>query len=159
MTIRRQRCARKGLSLKIHLGKPMALWTFNIKFPYDTQFIFRSLMFTAGEDGNLKLLTRGPAPRHPAPIYGMSPYYPTGPSKSGGACSGLNPHIWSYYLSAMTSQGTRFGKLSSSLRLEHRALRLQERLLNGIPLKTTLRLGAVLAGTSLLKPAASTWWG
>jgi hypothetical protein len=36
----------------------MAYWTFNIKFPYDTQFIFRSLMFATGEDKNLELLTR-----------------------------------------------------------------------------------------------------
>jgi hypothetical protein len=48
----------------------MAPWTFNIKFPYGTQFIFASLMFVIGEDENLKLLTRGPAPRHLTPVYG-----------------------------------------------------------------------------------------
>jgi hypothetical protein len=81
----------------------MAPWTFNIKFPYDTQFIFGSLMFAVGDDGNLELLTQGPAPRHFTLVYGISPYYPTNPSTSGGACSGLNPHAGLYYLSAMTS--------------------------------------------------------
>jgi hypothetical protein len=39
-------------------GKIMAPWTFSIKFSYSTQFTFRSLMFAAGEDKNLKLLTQ-----------------------------------------------------------------------------------------------------
>jgi hypothetical protein len=33
-------------------------------------------MFTAEEDGNLELLTRGPAPRHPTPVYEIALYYP-----------------------------------------------------------------------------------
>jgi hypothetical protein len=33
--------------------KIMPPWTFSIKFPYDTEFTFESLMFTAGEDENL----------------------------------------------------------------------------------------------------------
>jgi hypothetical protein len=37
----------------------MTPWTFNVKFLYDTQFLFRSLMFATGEDRNLELLTRG----------------------------------------------------------------------------------------------------
>jgi hypothetical protein len=77
--------------------------TFNIKFWYDTHFIFRFLMFVKGEDGNLELLTRGPAPRHPALVYGVSSYYLADPSTLGEACSGLNPHAGPYYLSAMTS--------------------------------------------------------
>jgi hypothetical protein len=91
--------------LKIHLGKSMAHWILSIKFLYDTQFIFGSLMFATGEDENLKLMTRGLAPRHPTLVYGASPYYPVDPSTSGRVCSGLNPHVGSYYLSAMTSQG------------------------------------------------------
>jgi hypothetical protein len=62
--IRRQRRARKGKVLKICPGGFMAPWTFSVKFSYDTQFIFGSLMFAAGEDGDLKLLTRGPTPSH-----------------------------------------------------------------------------------------------
>jgi hypothetical protein len=83
----------------------MTPWTLRIKFPYDTQFIFGSLMFSAGEDKNLDLLTQDPMPRHPASIYGKAPYYPANPSTSGEACSGLNPYVAPYYLSAMTSQG------------------------------------------------------
>jgi hypothetical protein len=60
-------------------------------------------MFAAREDGILELLTRGPAPRHPAPVYGKAPYYPANPSTSGGACSGLNPYVGPYYLSPMRS--------------------------------------------------------
>jgi hypothetical protein len=88
----------------------MAPWTFIIKFPYGTPFIFESLMFATGEDENLELLTQGPVPRHLAPVYGVSPYYPTDPSTSGRTCSGLNPQRWSYYLSATTSQGCPIGK-------------------------------------------------
>jgi hypothetical protein len=76
----------------------MAHCTFNIKFSYNAQYIFGSLMFATEEDENLELLTQGPAPRHPAPIYGVSLYYPADPSTSGRACSGLNPHAGPYYL-------------------------------------------------------------
>jgi hypothetical protein len=86
-------------------GWLMAPWTFSIKLPYDTQFIFRSLMFATRDDGSLKLLTQGPAPRHHAPVYGQAPYLPVNPSTSGGACSGLNPNVGPYCLSAMTSRG------------------------------------------------------
>jgi hypothetical protein len=67
-------------------------------------------MLSTGEDGKLELLIRGSATRHPAPVYGGAPYYPTDPSISGGACSSLNPHVGLYYLSAMTSQGRPIGK-------------------------------------------------
>jgi hypothetical protein len=90
----------------------MAHWIFNIKFPYDTYFIFKSLMFATGEDENCELLTQGPAPRHPVSIYGASPYYSTDPSISGGACSGLNPHAGPYYLFAIKSQGRLIRKNS-----------------------------------------------
>jgi hypothetical protein len=51
----------------------MAPWTFNVMFPYDTQFTFGALMFAAGEDRNLKLLTLGPAPERFTPVYGQAP--------------------------------------------------------------------------------------
>jgi hypothetical protein len=66
-------------------------------------------MFATREDGNLKLLTRGPTPRHPAPVYGTTPYYPANPSTSGEVCSDLNPHAGPYYLSVRTSQGLLIG--------------------------------------------------
>jgi hypothetical protein len=88
----------------------MAPWTFSLKFPYDTQFIFEPLMFTAGEDESLELLTRGPAPRYPAPVYETTPYYPVDPSTSSRAYLDLNPHAMPYYLSTMTSQGHLIGR-------------------------------------------------
>jgi hypothetical protein len=36
--------------------KIMALWTFDVKFPHDTEFIFKSLTFATEEDGDLKML-------------------------------------------------------------------------------------------------------
>jgi hypothetical protein len=104
MTRHRQRHARKGASARDPFGKIMAPWTFSIMFPCGTQFIFRSLMFTAGEDGNLELLTQGPVPKHLVPVYGKTPHYPANSSTSGGACSGMNPYAEPYYLTAMTSQ-------------------------------------------------------
>jgi hypothetical protein len=44
-------------------GWLMAPWTFSIKFPYNTQIIFGSLLFVVGEGGNLELLIQGPAPK------------------------------------------------------------------------------------------------
>jgi hypothetical protein len=104
----RQRC-QEGGSIQDPSKKIVAPWTFSIKFPYDTQCTFRSLMFAAGEDGNLELLTRGPAPKHLASVYGQAPYLPTNSSISGGACSGLNPYAGPYYLTTMTSQGLPIG--------------------------------------------------
>jgi hypothetical protein len=83
----------------------MAHWTFSIKFPYGTQFILGSLMFAAREDEDLELLTRGPAPIHPASVYGKAPNYLADPSTSGGAYLGLNPHAGPYYISTIASKG------------------------------------------------------
>jgi hypothetical protein len=69
----------------------MAPWTFDIKFHLGTQFTFGSLMFTAGEDGDLKMLPPGPASEHPA----LAPS-----STLGGACSGLDPFIGLYICTA-----------------------------------------------------------
>jgi hypothetical protein len=37
----------------------MTPWTFDMKFPLDTQFTFGSLTFVVGEDGDLKMLPQG----------------------------------------------------------------------------------------------------
>jgi hypothetical protein len=74
----------------------MAPWTFNVKFPYDTEFTFESLTFAAGEDGNLKLLTSGLALERLTPAYGQARYVPTISSTSGEGSSGLNPYTWRY---------------------------------------------------------------
>jgi hypothetical protein len=109
---RRQRRARKGEAVKIRSDGLMTPWTSDVKFPYGAQFLIGSLMFAIGEDGNLKLLPRGLAPSYCQPVYGKAPYYPADPSTSlalDNACSGLNPYVGSYYLSAMTSQGYPIG--------------------------------------------------
>jgi hypothetical protein len=38
--------------------------TFDVKFPCGTQLTFGSLTFAVGEDGDLKMLPPGPAPKH-----------------------------------------------------------------------------------------------
>jgi hypothetical protein len=45
----------------------MAPWTFDIQFPRGTEFTFRSLTFTAGEDGDLRILPLGEAAERIAP--------------------------------------------------------------------------------------------
>jgi hypothetical protein len=71
-------------------------------------------MFAAGDDGILEFITRGPAPRHLAPVYGQAPYLSANPSTSGGAWLGLNLYVGPYYLSARTSQGCLIRISSSS---------------------------------------------
>jgi hypothetical protein len=80
----------------------MAPWTFSIKFPYDTQFTFESLMFATEEDKNFKLLTQGPAPKRLALIYGQAPYLAAISSTSGGVCSCLNLYAGSYHRAVKT---------------------------------------------------------
>jgi hypothetical protein len=110
--IYRQRRVRNEEVLKIHSGGLMSPLAFNVKVPYNTQFLFELFMSTAGEDENLELPTRGPAPSHLSPVYGKAPYYSSDPSTSstsGGTCSGLNTYARPYYLSSMTSQGYPIG--------------------------------------------------
>jgi hypothetical protein len=80
----------------------MAPCTLSIKFSYDTQFTFVSLMFNAEKDRNLELLTRGPPQKHPASVYGQALYLPTCSSTSGSVCSYLNPYTGSYHRTAKT---------------------------------------------------------
>jgi hypothetical protein len=65
----------------------MALRTFDVKFPYDTQLTFRSLTFAAGEDRDLKILPPGPAPEHMALASLLT---------SGGSYLGSDPCAGSY---------------------------------------------------------------
>jgi hypothetical protein len=85
--------SRSKKALKIHPGELMAPWTFKVKFPYNTHYLFGTLMFTVGEDETLELLTWGLVASHYEPIYGEAPYYlvdsPTA-SASGRSRSGLN---------------------------------------------------------------------
>jgi hypothetical protein len=61
---------QEGGSAQDLFGKIMAPCTLDIKFPYGTRFIFRSMTFAAGEDRNLKMLSSGSAPERIAPVYG-----------------------------------------------------------------------------------------
>jgi hypothetical protein len=96
---------QEGKSTQDLSRKIMAPWTFSIKFPYVTQFTFRSLMYVTGEDEILELLTQGPTPKYLAPVYGRAPYLPASSSTSGGNCSGLNPYVGTYHRAAKTTQG------------------------------------------------------
>jgi hypothetical protein len=69
----------------------MTPWSFNIKFPLSTRFIFGSLPFATREDGDLKMLPPGPAPEHPTPALS---------SASGGASSGSDPFAGLYICTA-----------------------------------------------------------
>jgi hypothetical protein len=74
----------------------MAPWTFDVKFPLGTRFTFGSLMFTAGEDGDLKLVPPSSAPEHPAPA-------PS--STSSNTYSGLDPFAGLYIRTAKLIRG------------------------------------------------------
>jgi hypothetical protein len=87
------------------LGKIMAPWTFNVKFPCDTQFIFCSLTFTVGEDGDLKILPLGPAPKRITPTHGQDPSSSATSFASGGTCSDLDPFAGLYICTAKIIQG------------------------------------------------------
>jgi hypothetical protein len=112
--IHRQRHTTKGEALKILTVGFMAPWVYDEKFPVSTEFLFGTLMFIVGEDGNLELQVQGLPPHQWAPIYDEAPYGPTGPSStttlaSDNVCSGLNPYAGPYVLTAMTSQGYLIG--------------------------------------------------
>jgi hypothetical protein len=157
--IRRQRRTRKGEVLKIHPGELMAHWTFEVKFLFGTQFLFRILMFATGEDETLELLTRGPAPNHHQPIYGEARYYPTNPSTTstlGGGCSGLNPYAGSYAPISMTSWGHPIE--APGVQSEHRALLRRAHLPVGTWLKTIVRLWAAPSRTQSSRLIVSVWW-
>jgi hypothetical protein len=84
----------------------MAPWVFDKKFPYVTQFLLRTLMFAAREDGDLELLAQGLTPCHRELIYDEGLYYPVDPlatSASNGAHSGLNSYVGPYTLASMMS--------------------------------------------------------
>jgi hypothetical protein len=46
---------QEGEAFKICPVGLMILWVYNEKFLVGTQFLFRTLMFTVGQDGNLKV--------------------------------------------------------------------------------------------------------
>jgi hypothetical protein len=74
----------------------MAPWSFDVKFPLDTQFTFGSLTFILGEDGDLKMPPLGTAQEHPSPA-------PS--STSGCTCSGSDPFVGLYIHTTKLIQG------------------------------------------------------
>jgi hypothetical protein len=72
----------------------MTPWTFDVKFPLDTQFTFGSLTFAAGEDRDLKMLPPAAAPEHTASS-----------STTGGAHSDSDPFAGMYICTAKLVRG------------------------------------------------------
>jgi hypothetical protein len=83
----------------------MAPWTFDVKFPLGTQFTFRSLTFSVGEDGELRMLPLGPALERRMLIDGQAPWSLTTSSISGGAYSGLDCFAGLYLRTAKIIRG------------------------------------------------------
>jgi hypothetical protein len=76
-----------GGSVQDPSRKTMAYMMFDVKFPCGTQFTFGSLIFTAEEDGELKMLPLGPTLEHLALASSAAP---------GGSYSGSDPSAGSY---------------------------------------------------------------
>jgi hypothetical protein len=89
-----------GVSAHDPSGKIMTLWMFDIKFPLDTDFTFRSLTFAVGEDGELRMLPLGLAPKRRTRADGLAPWSLTTSSTSGCACSGLDSFAGLYICTA-----------------------------------------------------------
>jgi hypothetical protein len=83
----------------------MSPWTFDIKFPLGTQFIFGSLTLPAAEDRELRMLLLGPAPEHHVPADGQAPWSLTTSSTSGGAYSDLDLFAGLYIRTAKIVRG------------------------------------------------------
>jgi hypothetical protein len=100
----------------------MSPWTFNVKFPYGTQFIFGLLMFVVGEDENLKMLSPGSAPECLTLVYGQAPCPPAISSISGSAFAGLDPYAGPYIRTAKLVRDISIVTSTFHHRLEHRAI-------------------------------------
>jgi hypothetical protein len=83
-----------GASTQDPYGKIIAPCTFDVKFPYITQFTFKPLMFAMGEDKNIKMLPSGSAPERLTLVYGQALCFSAISSTTEGACSGLDPYAW-----------------------------------------------------------------
>jgi hypothetical protein len=76
--------------------KIMTSRTFDAKFPCSTQLTFGSLIFTTGENGELKMLPPGPIPGHLAPM---------SLSASDRSCAGPGHCVGSYICTAKIIRG------------------------------------------------------
>jgi hypothetical protein len=136
----------------------VAPWTFNIKFPYDTQFTFEPLMFATREDVNLELLTQGLAPKHLTSLYVQASYLLASSSTSSSVCSGLNPYAGPYHRTAKTIQGIPIGATIFQLSARTLSSLHRQRPLIKTQLMITLRSGEAPVGTLPMKVASSSWW-
>jgi hypothetical protein len=78
----------------------MAPWTFDVKFPLDTQFNFKPLTFATGEDGDLRMLPPGLAPERLELADGQALWSLMTSCISGSACSDLDPFARLYIRTA-----------------------------------------------------------
>jgi hypothetical protein len=83
----------------------MAPCTFDVKFSLNTQFTFRSLMFAAGEDEDLRILPPRPALERLTPTDGQASWSLMTSPTSGGVCSSLDPFTRLYICIAKIVQG------------------------------------------------------
>jgi hypothetical protein len=129
---------QEGGSAQDQSGKTIALWTFNVKFPRGTRFTFGTLTFTAGKDGDLKILPSGPAPEHLALAL---------TSALGGSCSGLDPCAGFYIRTTKLIRGIPI--VTSILRplIRVSSSSSSHRPLIKIHLTTTPRLGLAPVGS------------
>jgi hypothetical protein len=102
---------QEGESTQDLFREIMAPTTLNVKFPLGTPFTFSSLTFVVGEDGELRMMPPGPAPR--ASGWTSSMVLATS-STSGGAYSGLDPFAGLYIRTAKIIRGILV--LTSTLR-------------------------------------------
>jgi hypothetical protein len=87
---------QEGGSAQDPSTKTMVSRTFDVKFPYDTQLTFESLIFSAGENGGLKILPPESTPGHLAL---------TSSSVLGRSCAGLDHCAGSYICTAKIIRG------------------------------------------------------
>jgi hypothetical protein len=96
---------QEGGSAQDQSRKILVPWTFDVKFPHDTQFTFGSLTFVAGEDGSLRMLPPRPTLERLASADGQAPSFLATSSTLGGACSGVESYAGLYICTGKVIQG------------------------------------------------------
>jgi hypothetical protein len=91
---------QEGGSAQNPSGKIMAPWMFDVKFSCGIQLTFGSLSFTAGEDGDLKMLLLEAVPERLALEHGQASCSLANSSTSGDACLGVDPWVGLYIRTA-----------------------------------------------------------
>jgi hypothetical protein len=123
----------------------MTSWTFEVKFTRCNQLTFGSLTFATREDGNLRLLSPGPAPEHLAPTHGQDLCCPTTSSTSGNVCTGQDSYAGVYIYTSKLVWG--ISVMMSILQPKHRDRQHRQCPLINIYLMTIQKSGSVPLGT------------